>query len=316
MFVGVKLVTFHAGKLKKDTMDKQSIGWVGLGNMGTPMCENLLKAGNKLTVYNRTREKEKPAVDAGALPAENLRNLAGSCTVIFTMLANDHAVKEVYLDEQGILSGAGEGTLCIDMSTVSPDTSRLLADACGRKNVRFLDAPVSGSVKPAQDATLIIMVGGSRQDYEEARPLFQHLGKLSLYLGPSGSGSAAKLAINYLLGLNLQGLAETILFARNNGIDEHQMFTIINEGACGNGVTRMKAESVLRGAYPAAFALKHLVKDLQLAKEQDLDTPLFSPLYNSFQDALKQGLGDEDVMAIMKYLEQYPKNESKVFSIL
>ncbi|HWJ29613.1 MAG TPA: NAD-binding protein, partial [Flavisolibacter sp.] len=108
----------------------------------------------------------------------------------------------------------------------------------------------------------------------------------------------------YLLGLNLHGLAQTVLFARNNGVETKDMLTIINEGACGNGITKMKSDNILNNSYPAAFALKHLAKDLRLAKEQGLDTPLSDPLNQTFQSALKEGLGEEDVMAVFRYLDQ------------
>ena len=179
----------------------------------------------------------------------------------------------------------------------------MIAKKCNEKGVGFLDAPVSGSVKPAQDATLIILVGGKGDDYNKVKPLFDQIGKLSIHLGDHGAGSSAKLAINYLLGLNLQGLAETILFARRQGIETKDMLTIINEGACGNGITKMKSQSILNQNFPAAFALKHLAKDLRLAKEQGMSYPLSDPLNQTFQNALQNGLGEEDVMAVIKYLE-------------
>ena len=131
------------------------------------------------------------------------------------------------------------------MSTVSPETSRYLSARCASCQLNFLEAPVSGSVKPAQDGTLIILVGGTVENYEKAIPLFNALGKLAVHVGAAGVGSSAKLAINYLLGLNLQGLAETILFAEKNGVSKTDMLTIINEGACGNGITKIKTPSIL-----------------------------------------------------------------------
>lgn len=284
--------------------------------MGTPISKNILKAGYDLTVYNRTRSKEKELVDAGAHSAATLKELAESCDIIFTMVSNDEAVEELYKGANGILEGASTGKLAIDMSTVSPATSRSITESCMRRGMDFLDAPVSGSVKPAQEGSLVILVGGSETAYLKAKPLFDVIGKLSLHLGDHGSGEAAKLAINYLLGLNLQGLAETILFANENGISTKDMLTIINEGACANGITKVKGANILSHQFPAAFALKHLAKDLRLAKQEGMDLPLFSPLYNCFQEALRDGLGEEDVMAIFKYLEKYPKNENKVFNIL
>jgi 3-hydroxyisobutyrate dehydrogenase len=218
------------------------------------------------------------------------------------MLSNDDAVKEVFESANGLLSQDNPEKLIINMSTVSPETSRYLAKICAARQVRFIDAPVSGSVKPAQDGNLVILVGASDEDYLLAKPIFNVLGKVSIPVGEPGKASSAKLAINYLLGLNLQGLAETIIFAEKNGVRKEDMLSIINEGACGNGITNIKTTSILNDSYPAAFALKHLVKDLRLAKEAGLDSPLITPLYNSYETAQKEGLGDEDVMAIITSL--------------
>ena len=283
-------------------MNKLKLGWIGLGNMGNPMAKNLLKAGFEVAVFNRTKEKEKELIEAGASSANSPQHLMESCDVVLTMLSNDEAVKEIFEGKSGLLSKEYPGKLVIDMSTVSPETSRYLSTSCSKRQMNFLEAPVSGSVKPAQDGTLIILVGGTAENYEKAKPIFDVLGKLSLHLGAAGVGSSAKLAINYLLGLNLQGLAETILFAEKNGVSKEDMLTIINEGACGNGITKLKSSSILNNAYPAAFALKHLVKDLRLAKEAGLDTPLMQPLFDSYNKAQSDGLGDEDVMAIIKSL--------------
>ena len=189
------------------------------------------------------------------------------------------------------------------MSTVSPETSRYLAKKCSDQEVQFIDAPVSGSVKPAQDGTLVILVGSTTTNFELAKPIFDALGKVAIHVGNAGVASSAKLAINYLLGLNLQGLAETVLFAENNGVSKEDMLQIINAGACGNGITTIKTTSILNDSYPAAFALKHLVKDLRLAKEAGLDSPLIHPLYDSYATAEKEGLGDQDVMAILSSLK-------------
>ncbi|MDN3654684.1 NAD(P)-dependent oxidoreductase [Ferruginibacter paludis] len=284
-------------------MSKPKIGWVGLGNMGLPMAKNLLKAGFEVTVFNRTKSKEQALIEAGASAAESLQQLVQHCDIIITILSDDAAVKVIFEGTNGLLSKPQPGKLFIDMSTVAPETSCYLAGICARLGLGFIEAPVSGSVKPAQDGTLIILVGGSAENYEKAKPVFDVLGKLSLLLGESGKGSTAKLAINYLLALNLQGLAETVLFAEKNGISKQDMLTIVNEGACANGITKLKSASILNDDYPAAFALKHLVKDLRLAKEAGLDAPLITPLYDAFNKAQQAGFGNEDVMAIKKYLE-------------
>jgi len=292
-----------------------TIGWAGLGNMGNAIVQNLLKNGCAVNVYNRTKEKEEEVVRAGARSQESLQQLVHNSPVIFTMVSDDEAVKEVYSGEQGLLSHSPGGKIFVDMSTVSPHTSQYLADVCNKSQNQFIEAPVSGSVKPAQDGTLIIMAAGHAEAYVKVKPIFDIIGKLSLYLGDSGAGSSAKLAINYFLALNLQGLAETVLFAQDNGIKTEDMLTIINEGALANGITKGKAPSILNKEFPAAFALKHLAKDLRLADQQGLQTPLFQPVLHSFQQALQNGLGEEDVMAIFKYLQENKTSHPAVTNI-
>ena len=282
-------------------MSAQKTGWIGLGNMGLPMARNLLRAGYDLAVYNRTKEKEKALIDAGAESAPALPQLMENCDVVITMLSDDAAVKQVI--EGGLLTKDYPGKLVINMSTVAPETNRYLEKRCHQQKVSFMEAPVSGSVKPAEEGTLIILAGGKEDDYNKAKPLFDVLGKMSLLLGPVGVGSSAKLAINYLLGLNLQGLAETVLFAESHGVKREEMLAIINEGACGNGITKMKTAPLLNKSFQAAFALKHLVKDLRLAKESGLASPLIHPLFDTYQKAQDTGLGEDDVMAIIKVLE-------------
>ena len=285
-------------------MNLPSIGWIGLGNMGVPIAKNLLKAGFKVTVYNRTKEKEQVLLQAGATSAPSPQALWQYCDIVFTMVSDDTAVKDIFGGEQGLLSSAPPGKLAIDMSTVSPATSRHLAEECQKKSIAFLDAPVSGSVKPAQGGTLVIMVGGPANTYQTAKPLFDVIGKLSLHLGDHGAGTSAKLAINYFLALTIQGLAETVLFARQQGIRTEDMLKVINEGALANAITKGKSINILQHDYSAAFPLKHLAKDLRLAHQNGLNMPLADPVVNSFQNALKDGLGEEDVMAIFKYLDK------------
>ncbi|QJD94498.1 NAD(P)-dependent oxidoreductase [Mucilaginibacter robiniae] len=284
-------------------MSNLKLGWAGLGNMGNPMVSNLLKVGFPVTVYNRTREKEKEVVEAGATSAASLQQMAIDNDMVLVMVSDDNAAKEIFTGDNGLLSGEVSGKLFINVSTVSPETSKILEQACQKQGAQFLEAPVSGSVKPAQDRMLIILVGGKEENYQKAKPVFDALGKLSMLVGPVGAGSAAKLAINYFLGVTLQGLAETVLFAQANGVKVEDMLTIVNEGACGSGITKTKSPAIQKEEFPAAFALKHLTKDLRLAKEQGIQTPLSTPIYDSFKQAQDKGLGDQDVMAIYSFLK-------------
>lgn len=285
-------------------MNKPSIGWIGLGNMGIPMCRNLMKAGYPLTVYNRTKDKEKPLTEAGAASAENIQALLNSCDVVFTMVSDDEAAKEIYTGKEGLLtSGNGKGKLFINTSTISPDTSKYLAAQCMENGFDYLEAPVSGSVKPAEDAALVILTGGPKGVFDKAKPILDCLGRLVMHLGKYGQGSFAKLAINVLVGFNVQGLAETILFAKKNGIDTKDMLTIINEGSCGNGLTKAKTNSILNNEFTPSFSVKHTAKDMRLAQQAGIATPMAKVLIDTYQATLKDH-AEEDLMAVISYLDK------------
>jgi 3-hydroxyisobutyrate dehydrogenase len=278
------------------------IGWIGLGNMGIPMASNLLAAGYDVRVWNRTPGKAAPLVALGAKETTNLSELVAQSDVLFTMVSDDDAVKAIYTGSDGLLSLPVQGKLAVDMSTISPDTSRFLAEQAKQAGLRFLDAPVSGSVGPAKEGKLVIMVGGEQADYEVAKPMLDKLGKAAFYLGPNGAGTSAKLAINLLLGITVQGVSETLLFARSLGIGTEQMLDIISESAVGTPLIRGKAASILAGDYPAAFALKHMAKDLRLAHEAGVSTPLAESVNATYRHALESGLGELDLMAILRHL--------------
>ena len=292
--------------LKKNTiqsMGTKKIGWIGLGNMGTPMARNLVKAGYAVTVYNRTAAKAAVLVEAGAGLAVSPAALWDEADIVITMLSDDAALREIHGGDGGLLAGARAGQLVIDMSTVSPVTSRELAGQLAAKGVDYLDAPVAGSVKPAELGQLVIMVGGKKECYEAALPIFEKLGKASFLMGEQGAGNVAKLAINTLLAFNMQGLAESVLFAKEKGIRPEAMLAVIGESAVANGITKMKADNMMEDNFQAAFALKHLAKDLRLALGQGLHTPGGIILHDSYQQALAAGWGEKDIAAIFPFLE-------------
>lgn len=281
-------------------MDNKKIGWIGLGNMGVPMVRNLLRAGFAVTVYNRTAVKAAAMRDEGARVAENAGALWDVADIIITMVADDAALKEIH--DHGFRREARAGKMVIDMSTVSPATSRELAGKLAVKGVEYLDAPVSGSVKPAELGQLVIMAGGKKECYETALPIFSKLGKVSYLMGEQGAGNAAKLAINTLLAFNMQGLAEAVIFAREKGIRPEAMLAVIGDSATANGITKMKTANLVEEDYSAAFALKHLAKDLRLALEQGLHTPGAVALHDCYQQALNAGWGEKDMAAIYPFL--------------
>ncbi|MET1055765.1 MAG: NAD(P)-dependent oxidoreductase [Pedobacter sp.] len=284
--------------------EKLNIGWIGLGNMGTPMVKNLVKAGFEVTVYNRSADKsEALSKEIGITVAYSPAELVASSDVIVTMLSDDAAVKQVYEGDNNIFSAKpGKELTMVDMSTVSPETTKYLAGLCAEKGITYLDAPVAGSVKPAEEAQLVIMVGGDEKVYGKVKPMFDVLGKMSVYLGETGKANVAKLSVNLMLGIVTQGLAEAVVFARKNGLSAEQLLPLINASSVGGGLTKMKTENIINQDFKAAFALKLLEKDIRLATENGMDTPVGQSLYTTLKAAKEKGHGDEDMISVLKYL--------------
>lgn len=283
-------------------MALKTIGWIGLGNMGLPMVKNLIKAGFEVFVYNRTAAKAAPLVEAGASLAGSPRELWEKADTVITMVADDGALRQVHEGPDGLLAGAVNGKTVIDMSTVSPATTRELAAKLAEKGVDYLDAPVSGSVKPAELGQLVIMVGGKKAVYEAGVPIFEKLGKAAFYLGEQGSGNNAKLAINLFLSFTMQGLSEAVNFAREKGVAPAEMMAVINESAVSSVFTKLKTPNFVNDQYPAAFALKLMAKDLRLVKEQGMHSPGGLAIEESYRQATAEGLGEEDLSAIIKFI--------------
>lgn len=280
-------------------MNKQNVGWIGLGKMGLLMAQNLINAGYLLKVYNRTKGKADLWLDKGVKEIPSPAELLNESDVVILMVSDDSAIHEIFTSENGLLSSPEKGKIIINMSTVSPAISKEMAHLSKINGNSYIDAPVSGSVKQATEGSLVIMAGGDHQTFEEVKPIFNVLGKLALKVGENGAGNAAKLAINTMLGLHAQGLAETILFANKQGISTKDLMELINNSALGNAFIKIKGEAILNDKYEAAFALKHIAKDLRLAKNEGLDSPLANVLNHSFQVAEKE-LAEEDIIAIIK----------------
>ncbi len=282
-------------------MHHKNIGWIGLGNMGFPMAKNLENAGFLLSVFNRTPSKSEPFTDLSEVYISAVE-LVKNCDIIFTMVSNDAAIIDLYEDIFHLEDISGK--IFIDMSTISKDLTLTIAQKIQEKQARFMDAPVAGSTVPAKEGTLIIMAGGDEKDLQEVLPYLNKLGKAVKHVGPVGSGISAKLAINYFLSIIYQGLAETVLFAEKSGIKTEDMLEIINESACGSGATKVKTPLLLQQDYPPAFALDFMLKDLNLAKKEGVNTPMNTVLLETYQKAHDAGLGKQDVISIINYLKQ------------
>jgi len=278
------------------------IGWIGLGNMGNPMALQLIKARYQVTVYNRDKNKTADLESSGALIAETPKSLLDAVDVVFLMVSDDHAIKQIFESEEGLLLAETSGKIMINMSTVSPAISKEMYEKSKEKGNDYLDAPVSGSVKQAETAQLVIMVGGDADVYEKAKPILEKLGKLNIRVGNIGAGNQAKLAINSLLAVYTQGLAETVLFANQNGIKTDDLLNLISNAAIGNTFTKIKGDAILNDQYKAAFALKHIVKDLRLAKTEGISSPLAQTTLKTFENAEAE-YGEEDLIAVFKALK-------------
>lgn len=279
--------------------NKTKIGWIGLGTMGTPMSKKLTEAGYDVTFYNRTTRANTGVNEQKIAfsPAE----IIDVTDVIFLMVSDDQAIREIFTGETGLLKPTATGKIIVNMSTVSPDISREMADLCKSQGNHYLDAPVSGSLKQAQEATLVIMVGGEESTFQKVKPILEKIGRLAMHVGDSGKGNTAKLVINTLLGVHVQALAEAFNFAKQQGIAVQDLSTLLNNSALSNPLMTIKGEQLLSQDFKARFALQHLAKDLRLAKDLGLSSPLGLTVHESFQEA-EQKYGSEDVIAIAKTL--------------
>jgi 3-hydroxyisobutyrate dehydrogenase len=269
--------------------------------MGEPMCRQLIGAGYPVVVYNRSKGKEEALKVLGAVVASSPASLMQQADVIFLMVSDDQAVSGIFNGEQGLLQAKTTGKLLINMSTVSPSISKVLAPLCKQQGNNYLDAPVSGSVKQAEERQLVIMAGGDETTFERAKPILEKLGKLVMRVGPTGAGNATKLAMNILLAFYTQGLAEAVIFAKRHDIRTEDFMALVNISAMGSPFIKMKGDAIMENNYRAAFALKHLAKDLRLAKSEGLATPLGEVAFRTFQQA-EPAFGEDDIIAVIRQL--------------
>jgi 3-hydroxyisobutyrate dehydrogenase len=282
-------------------MSNTKLGWIGLGNMGIPMSKQLIKADYDLTVYNRSPLKTEELVKLGSKTAGSPSQLMDGAEIVFLMVSDDQAVADIFTGDHGLLNSSATNRIIVNMSTVSPSISRDMASLCKQHGHNYLDAPVSGSVKQAEEGQLVIMVGGDEPTYRQVAGVFSHLGKMSSLLGSTGAGNIAKLAINTLLGIQAQGLAEAVIFAENNGIQQTDLLNLINNSALGSAFIKIKGEAIINQNFTAVFALKHIAKDLRLAKAEGINSPLANTVLQSFQEAETKH-GDQDIIAITNHL--------------
>jgi glyoxylate/succinic semialdehyde reductase len=282
-------------------------GFLGLGIMGNAMAKNLLKGGFKVTVWNRSQDKCSELAAMGAAVAATPAEVTSSCRITFAMLADPAAAHDVCFGPDGALAGIGDGRGYVDMSTVDADTAQQIGEAITGKGGRFLEAPVSGSKKPAEDGTLIILAAGNRELFDEALPLLEKMGKKNLFLGEVGQGARMKLIVNMVMGEMVTALCEGLALTMKSGLSTADLLDVFDAGAMANPMFKMKGNQIIQGAFDPAFPLKHMQKDLRLAVA--LGDSLGQPLYSaaaaneSFKRARAMGLADNDMCAVYKAIE-------------
>jgi 3-hydroxyisobutyrate dehydrogenase-like beta-hydroxyacid dehydrogenase len=293
----------------------KSIGFIGLGTMGAPMAVNLLKKGYSLTIFNRTTAKAHEFINLGAEVVSSPSRVAKAVDVLFTNVSDDQALLDVFFGADGILAGIHPGLTVIDCSTVSPETSRKIAQELAVHYADFLDAPVTGSKPAAESGSLVFMVGGDQEVFTEHAELFAALGSKALYMGPSGSGSYAKLAHNTIVGINSAALSEGVALAAKAGLDPAQFLEIVQSGGANSKQAELKAPKILERDFSPQFSLKLMLKDLLLASKLSQDfkfpAPLLNAATNLFQIGLSKGYGDQDLSAIIQCYEDWIHEEVK-----
>jgi 3-hydroxyisobutyrate dehydrogenase len=290
-----------------------SIGFIGVGHMGGPMARNLVKAGHQVTVFDPNADNAKAVT--GAKQAASLVELSATNDIIVSMLPSGRELKVAYLDNDGIVSHAKQGALLIDCSTTDVDSARAVADAAKKRGLLFIDSPVSGGVAGAEAGSLTFMAGGEDAAVDAARPILMSMGKNVVHTGASGSGQAAKICNNLILGISMIGVCEAFVLAEHLGLSPEKLFAVssTSSGQCWSLTSYCPVPGPVPAApsnrdYQPGFAAKMMLKDLRLATDaaekhnQAIEIgELAKKLYERF---VQEGSGDLDFSAIIQAVRQ------------
>jgi 2-hydroxy-3-oxopropionate reductase len=285
-----------------------TVGFLGLGIMGKPMAKNLIKAGYDLVVYNRSKNSVRELEDLGATSADNPAKLAGKVEVMITMLPNSPEVKEVALGPRGLIEGAKEGTVLIDMSSIAPLASQEIAAALAKKGVEMLDAPVSGGEPKAIEGTIAVMVGGKKEIFEDHYDLMMAMAASVVYVGEIGAGNTAKLCNQVIVALNIAAVSEALVLARKTGVNADLVYQAIRGGLAGSTVLDAKAPMMMDRNFAPGFKIDLHIKDLknvlETSHEVGAPLPLTSQIMEIMHAIKEDGSGIEDHSSIVKFYEK------------
>ncbi len=288
-------------------MKNPRIGFIGLGIMGRSMALNLLKAGFQVAVYNRSKPPMDLLVSKGASASSSPKAVAERSDVVITMVTDSEAVRDVVLGKGGVIDGAREGLVLIDMSTISPSTARSVSEALAAKGTRMLDAPVSGGDTGAREGTLTIMVGGDPAVFEDCLPVLQLMGKKVVHMGGTGAGQLTKLANQILVACNMIGVSECLNFAKKSELDVGKLIDSLSSGAASSWALVNLGPRMARRDFAPGFKVKLLQKDLRYvlaaADEVDAALPATALVHQLYEQLEEKGLGEVGTQALLTAVE-------------
>ena len=292
----------------------EKVGFIGLGIMGRPMAKNLMEAGYELVLQNRSPEKaEELAEEGNATAARSPREVAEACDIVITMLPDSPDVEAVVAGEGGVLEGIRDGALLVDMSTISPVVTEELAAKVREKGASMLDAPVSGGDVGAIEGALSIMVGGSKEDFERARPLFDVMGKVATHVGPIGAGQVVKACNQIVVALTIEAVSEALVLGSKGGVAPEKILDVLGGGLAGNKVMEVKREKMLEHSFDPGFRIELHHKDLGIAlaagREYGVTLPVTAIVDQMLETLKMRGKGDRDHSAILTLIEESSGHE-------
>jgi 3-hydroxyisobutyrate dehydrogenase len=290
---------------------KTRVGWIGTGVMGLSMCRHLVSKGYAATVFNRTKSKAQPLLDAGAAWADTPRALAERSDVVFAIVGFPKDVRAVFLGGDGALAGSRPGTVLVDMTTSEPSLARDIYEAAKAKGVFALDAPVSGGDVGAKNAALSIMVGGDGPVLEAVKPLFECMGKTIVHQGPAGAGQHTKMVNQILIASNMVGVCEALLYGYKAGLDLKTVMQSVGGGAAASWSLNNLGPRIIVRNFEPGFFVEHFIKDMGIALDEARRMNLALPgvaLANQLYVAVQaEGYGRKGTHALMLALEQLSK---------
>src|SRR5215470_9660928 len=286
---------------------KTRVGWVGTGVMGRWMCQHVMTKGYAATVYNRSKEKAKPVLDAGAAWADTPRAVAERADVVFAIVGFPKDVREVFLGPQGALAGSRAGMILVDMTTSEPSLAREIYESAKAKGVASIDAPVSGGDVGAKNAALSIMVGGDKEAVESARPLLECMGKTIVHQGPAGAGQHTKMVNQILIASNMIGVCEALLYGYKAGLDLKTVLQSVGGGAAASWSLNNLGPRIIARNFEPGFFVEHFIKDMKIALDEaermNLALPGLALAKQLYEAVRAQGYGRKGTHALMLALE-------------